>query len=299
MAHDGALHYVSEALGVSKSIVKDARDEFIQYHTIRARSGAKRGGRHGAKAPPGTIPRLRERIELMNHEGRQVTAVALQKWLSSEPEEDEAPGRIPIQVSHKTVCNWVHDLGFRREKGKPGYTLSAEETVTVKAQPVPPVPSEEKASLETGLQALEMCDEAELLDFSSAEKEEEKGEQVVRPSGNLPPEPGSEAPEMYDGVQSGLEGPEAGDGVQAGQEVPETFNGVQSEQGVLETSYGMQSGQGLLETGDGVQSRQEYPETSEGVQPREDGVVSSDTNDVSSGTNNVSSGTNNVSEEAA
>lgn len=53
----------------------------------------------------------------MYNEGRQMTAVALQTWLTSEPSDDEIPpGRRLIHMSHGTVCSWLHTLTEGMEK---------------------------------------------------------------------------------------------------------------------------------------------------------------------------------------
>lgn len=126
-----AVQFVHDALGISKSIITEARDQFNAFQTVRTRDGSQRGGRNGPMAPPGTTRRLREKVEQINQEGRQVTAKELRKWLGSEPSDDEE-GRTPVQVSHKTVCNWLHALGFHRAEGKRGYTLTEERKARVR-----------------------------------------------------------------------------------------------------------------------------------------------------------------------
>ena len=101
-----AVQFVHDALGISKTVITEARDQFVADTTVRTRDGSQRGGRNGPMAPPGTTLCLREKVEQINKEGCQVTASKLRKWLDSDSSY--------LHVNHKSNFSWFTIDGDHR-----------------------------------------------------------------------------------------------------------------------------------------------------------------------------------------
>lgn len=149
LKEDSALHEVHKHTGISKRILEQAVEQWESNGTIRSVEGRNRSrARKGkGKAPDGTTKYLKQYIDRENQRGRNVTAVECRRFLASEPrtEDESDASRIPVQVSHRTVCTWLHHLGYSHKVGKKGFAPTVAKSTGGSSKNVPPVPDRAEA----------------------------------------------------------------------------------------------------------------------------------------------------------
>ena len=128
-----AVQFVHEALGISKSIITQAMDQFIAYDTVRTRDGSQRGRRNGP---------MQDAVNWLRRGWYGGQAVGGQ--------EAKAPVNCQKLVEHsiKKV-----DEAIKRDDILSGSVEDGLENI----------PSSYKVSLDSGLEDLETGDEVQIL----------------------------------------------------------------------------------------------------------------------------------------
>ena len=87
--------------------------------------GKGRGGSSRGKVDHDTEVRLAKKLQELST-ASSVTAIDLQKWLKSEPDNDDEfdKDRVPVEVTARTVGRWLKRMGYEFLGGKSGYTFT-------------------------------------------------------------------------------------------------------------------------------------------------------------------------------
>ena len=121
LSEEEAFSKVHRGSRISKPLLEEILEQWECHKIIRVTANGNRGFERSkrGKAPLGTSLYLKKYVDSENEAGRSVTAVATAHWLASEPQDGAWDAdRIPVHVSHQTVSNWLHKLGYTHREGK-------------------------------------------------------------------------------------------------------------------------------------------------------------------------------------
>lgn len=109
-----SLRLTSKRLGFGLDTVTRSVCSFEEHGEIVVSSGTGRGGSNQNKLDHDTEVRLAKKLQELNGTSGGVTTIELQKWLKSEPDENDEfdKTRVPVEVTAQTVGRWFKRLGY-------------------------------------------------------------------------------------------------------------------------------------------------------------------------------------------